>query len=145
MGSGLLCYIKRACSGNRKESQGPFRSCSINLNLLSAGEHTGIAAHSPHPALPWPPDSNSIPPQLSSICLHTLTCCHNNHWEFAVYVGRRAMSLRSAWHVNHVPHRHGLGHMGKHELCDWSEVQGAGLRWLWPGLGNLGTEHVSLT
>lgn len=96
----VLVLLHKALLETGRRKSGPVYSFSINLHLLSAGAHAGKAAHS-SPCCTPDPTTVTLSPQLSSICLHALTCYHNNHWGFAVYVGRRAKRLKSAEHVNY--------------------------------------------
>lgn len=96
----VLVFLHKALLETGRRKSGPVYSFSINLHLLSAGAHAGKAAHS-SPCCTPDPTTVTLSPQLSSICLHALTCYHNNHWGFAVYVGRRAKRLKSAEHVNY--------------------------------------------
>ena len=136
----LLCYIKLSVLvTGRGKSGAVCRSC-INLHLLSAGAQAGISAQ-PLDLL-YTPDPMTVTLSPSSPAPHV--CTHSCVTiiiigGFAVYVGRRAKSLRSARHVNYVslpppPPTHTHTHTHTHTRA-WTHG-GAGIVWLmWGGPG----------
>ncbi len=103
---------------------GAVWSYSINLHLLSAEEHAGLAAHPLALLYPRPCDSNPISPSSPPyVCTHwrvtiIITGGLPFTWEDEQRVcGVLGMLIMSHTHAH--THTHGHGHMAEQGLYDW--------------------------